>query len=232
VWTGSCPCQPFSQVGERKGFEDERHLWPVWRRLIKKCRPAVIFGEQVASKDAEPWLDLVSANLEAMDFAFGAVAFPACGVGAPHARNRTYFVAHADHAGLDGRGEHGHVDMARLRTRQVPAAQRHGTTSGVAGSMAQQKGVHGKSAARKDVPQETNGFWREADWLFSRDGKWRCVQPGLKPLVNGTAQRLVCNCAACRKGKLRGYGNAVNAYQAAAFIKAASAAINDSLKTG
>ena len=48
VWTGSCPCQPFSQAGQRKGHEDERHLWPAWARLIRECRPGVVFGEQVA----------------------------------------------------------------------------------------------------------------------------------------------------------------------------------------
>ena len=51
VWTGSCPCQPFSAAGKRKGADDERHLWPEWFRLIKECRPPVVFGEQVASAD-------------------------------------------------------------------------------------------------------------------------------------------------------------------------------------
>lgn len=49
VWTGSCPCQPFSSAGKRAGIGDERHLWPAWLRLIEQCRPDVIFGEQVAS---------------------------------------------------------------------------------------------------------------------------------------------------------------------------------------
>ncbi|MEM8149780.1 DNA cytosine methyltransferase, partial [Morganella morganii] len=51
VWTGSCPCQPFSAPGKRKGFADERHLWPAFFHLISECKPGVIFGEQVASKD-------------------------------------------------------------------------------------------------------------------------------------------------------------------------------------
>ena len=62
VWTGSCPCQPFSQAGQRKGFDDARHLWPVWSRLISERRPATIFGEQVARASA--WLALVRGDLE------------------------------------------------------------------------------------------------------------------------------------------------------------------------
>ncbi len=49
VWTGSCPCQPFSAAGKQSGMSDERHLWPAWFRLIRECKPAVVFGEQVAS---------------------------------------------------------------------------------------------------------------------------------------------------------------------------------------
>jgi len=103
VWTGSCPCQPFSQAGEGVGFADERHLWPSFEWLILQCRPTVIFGEQVASKDSDPWVDLVHADLEAMGYAFGAVAFPAAGVGAPNIRERVYWVADADDEGLEGR---------------------------------------------------------------------------------------------------------------------------------
>jgi len=78
VWTGSCPCQPFSAAGKGLGFDDERHLWPHWYWLIGECRPPVIFGEQVASKDVEPWIDLVHADMEALDYPFGC-AVPVCG---------------------------------------------------------------------------------------------------------------------------------------------------------
>ncbi|GAB2721605.1 DNA cytosine methyltransferase [Comamonas sediminis] len=93
VWTGSCPCQPFSQAGQGSAFDDERHLWPAFHHLIRERRPAAIYGEQVASKDADPWLDLVHTDMEALGYAFGAVAFPSAGVGAPHIRDRTYWLA-------------------------------------------------------------------------------------------------------------------------------------------
>jgi DNA (cytosine-5)-methyltransferase 1 len=101
VWTGSCPCQPFSAAGKGNGFDDERHLWPAFHHLIEQRHPAVVFGEQVANKDAEPWLDLVQADLEALGYAFGAVPFPAAGVGAPNIRDRLYWMADSqrDHSG-------------------------------------------------------------------------------------------------------------------------------------
>lgn len=102
VWTGSCPCQPFAECGRKGGFADERHLWPTWFRLIKKCSPAIVFGEQVASASALDWLDLVFADLEGEDYACAAADLCAAGVGAPQIRQRLYWVANADNARRQG----------------------------------------------------------------------------------------------------------------------------------
>ena len=83
VWTGSCPCQPFSAAGKRKAGDDERHLWPAWFRLIRECRPERVFGEQVAGAAGLGWLDLVSTDLEAEGYAVGAAVLGAHSVGAP-----------------------------------------------------------------------------------------------------------------------------------------------------
>ena len=96
VWTGSCPCQPFSAAGKRRGVKDDRHLWPELYRLIRECRPATVFGEQVASKDGREWLAGIHADLEGMGYAFGAADLCAAGVGAPHIRQRLYWVADAE----------------------------------------------------------------------------------------------------------------------------------------
>lgn len=101
VWSGSCPCQPISQAGRRRGFADERHLWPEWFRLIAACRPAVVVGEQVASKDGLAWLDVVLADLEGADYAVRALDLCAAGFGAPHLRQRLYFVAVARERGRE-----------------------------------------------------------------------------------------------------------------------------------
>ena len=92
VWTGSCPCQPFSAAGKGAGFADERHLWPEFYRLIAKCHPPVVFGEQVASKDGLGWLDNVRTDLEVSGYAVGVADLCAAGVGAPHIRQRLWFV--------------------------------------------------------------------------------------------------------------------------------------------
>lgn len=94
VWTGSCPCQPFSLAGKGLGFDDPRHLWPAWYWLIKERRPATIFGEQVAA--ATDWLGLVRHNLEALEYAVGAMPVEAASAGAEHFRDRFWFVAHDD----------------------------------------------------------------------------------------------------------------------------------------
>jgi DNA (cytosine-5)-methyltransferase 1 len=93
VWTGSCPCQPFSAAGKGKGFADERHLWPAFHWLIEKHRPDIVFGEQVASKDGLLWFDLVSTDLEGSGYACATVDTCAARVKAAHTRQRLYWVA-------------------------------------------------------------------------------------------------------------------------------------------
>jgi DNA (cytosine-5)-methyltransferase 1 len=93
---------PSAQQATGGGVTDKRHLWPTWFNLIRECRPPVIFGEQVESAINHGWLDLVQADLERENYACGAVGLPAGGVGAPHIRQRLWFVAHTDSGRHDG----------------------------------------------------------------------------------------------------------------------------------
>ncbi|MER4348339.1 DNA cytosine methyltransferase [Klebsiella pneumoniae] len=239
VWTGSCPCQPFSAAGKGDGFADERHLWPHFFHLISERRPQHVFGEQVASGNANTWFDLVQADLEGMGYSFGLVPFASAGIGAPHIRERAYWVANATgqlhHQCNDGTnelGRKGNPEQNRmgggiggLGNANVARLERLGGNDGAAGreratGPAAAPGLHLR-------PLEVNGFWRDADWLFCRDGKWRPVEPGTFPLVDGAAARLgrvepgVARVASSnRVGRLKGYGNAINAQAAAAFIRA------------
>lgn len=101
VWTGSCPCQPWSAIGRRRGFSDKRHLWPEWLRLIRECRPTTVFGEQVAG--AGVWVDQVFSDLEGLDYACGAADLPAACAGSPQARQRLWFVADTARRWREGR---------------------------------------------------------------------------------------------------------------------------------
>lgn len=92
VLTASAPCQPFSAAGKRKGTEDERHLWPVCFELIRVLRPPVMFGEQVSSKDGLMWFDHVKADLRSAGYAVFGCDIPASAFGAPHIRQRLYFL--------------------------------------------------------------------------------------------------------------------------------------------
>jgi len=95
VWTGSCPCQPFSCAGQRKGHVDERHLWPAFHRLIAERQPATVFGEQVSGKDGLEWLSAVRADLEGIGYAVGAADLCAASVSSPQVRQRIFWMAYA-----------------------------------------------------------------------------------------------------------------------------------------
>lgn len=271
VWTGSCPCQPFSSAGKGDGFDDARHLWPDFAWLIGERKPVAVFGEQVAAGNANVWFDLVQSDLEGMGYAFGLVPFTSAGIGAPHIRERAYWVADAhlqcesSSGNTEGVTEHSwsseigrladtnnngldRIDALLQRTqpgriaKDMPQTARNGAAHwmdhtndprleghagydctagrpGQAGSVTE-AGLHLR-------PLEVNGFWRDADWLFCRDGKWRPVEPGTFPLVDGFPKGMGHGKSSPRAlagrnrvGRLRGYGNAINVYAAAAFIRA------------
>jgi DNA (cytosine-5)-methyltransferase 1 len=263
VWTGSCPCQPFSTAGKGGGFADERHLWPAFYHLISQCNPPVVFGEQVASKDGLTWLDLVRADCEASGYAVGAVDLCAASVGAPHIRQRLWWVADSvrgrqsglrvlgrssdSEAGSDRQENRAfHVGwsrgMANPTSREEHQEQR-GPSEAQGGRSAVEPGGCGVDCGMADTgdtgpsragsdtqhqgpllqfgdgggeeiaaqPSPTNGFWRAADWLHCRDGKWRPVEPATFPLAHGIPARVV---------RLRGYGNAIVPQVGAEFVKA------------
>jgi DNA (cytosine-5)-methyltransferase 1 len=164
VWTGSCPCQPLSVAGQGRGHADKRHLWPAFHALIVERRPAVVFGEQVAGKAGLEWLAGVRADLEASGYACGAAIMPACAVGAPHRRERLFWVA-------DAAGE-------RERANELGQDCRDGQFMAWAGT-------------RRDGGDDGGaGFWSGAEWLAGADGKTRRVKPGVRLLVDGVPNRV------------------------------------------
>ena len=94
VICGGFPCQPWSVAGQRRGAEDDRHLWPQMARLVSEIRPAWVIGENVAGF-IRLGLDQSISDLEALGYTCRPFVVPACAVGAPHRRDRVWIVAHA-----------------------------------------------------------------------------------------------------------------------------------------
>jgi len=90
--TGGFPCQPFSNAGKRRGKDDDRYLWPQMLRVIQEARPDWIVGENVVGIIGLA-LDQVCSDLEAEGYEVEPIIIPACGVDAPHRRNRVWVVA-------------------------------------------------------------------------------------------------------------------------------------------
>jgi len=202
VWTGSCPCTPFSVSGQRKGAADARHLWPAWFALISKCRPPVIFGEQVVSPLGRLWFDAVSADLETLGYAVGASDLCAASVGAPHIRQRLFFVARLG-------------DSKRERIS-------HEGSGRADSSQAEMQEAGQRQWLWPDIGQPDNAlpdFWEDCEWIDCSDGKRRPFKPGVRPLADGPSRR-VGRVRGDRAGRMRGYGNAIVPQVAAVFIRA------------
>ena len=89
---GGFPCQPFSVAGDKRGKEDDRHLWPYMLRVIAYARPTWVVGENVAGI-VTMVLDEVLADLEGLGYTARTFVIPACAVDAPHRRDRIWIVA-------------------------------------------------------------------------------------------------------------------------------------------
>ena len=103
VICGGYPCQPFSTAGQRRGKEDDRHLWPEFNRLVAELRPTWVIGENVAGH-ISMGLDDVLSDLEGQGYACRTFVIPACAVDAPHRRDRVWTVAHAHKGRWHGNG--------------------------------------------------------------------------------------------------------------------------------
>jgi len=313
VWTGSCPCQPFSCAGKQRGTKDERHLWPEFARLIGECKPETIFGEQVASAEVvgakleaafivavqsgkyagankiakqlagkkgfgygRRWIDGVRADMEKIGYAFGIRVLGAHSAGAPHIRQRLFWVA--DMPGE--RREEGWTMRRRPKERIAGSCHFGGVADlpgdrriGEAATAEDEKGRQprpigtgelsgrpegcatplggvvdsvnprpqrlagdgdGSNQSRRDETDTDGsitapGFWGDFDLVSCREDKTRRVESCSTPLAHGIPRsmgqpkselRAMAKSAKNnRKGRLKGYGNAIVPQVAAMFIE-------------
>ena len=220
VWTGSCPCQPFSAAGRGEVDKDERHLWPAFRDAIAKCKPAICFGEQVASADGRIWLAGVRTDLEGLGYGVGAADLCAAGVGAPHRRQRLFWMAYAD-GGKPGNGKLQRGGQHRQRAQDGGARELGNASGAERGPQAEgRQNEHDRQDAGREEAaggHRLHGAWSDFDVFQFSDGKARRVESGTFPLADGIPGRV---------GLLRGYGNAIVPQVAAEFVSACLEAVS------
>ena len=227
VWTGSPPCQPFSVAGNKKGKDDLRHLWPVFFNLIRECQPSIVFGEQVASAIRQSWFDDLQTDMAAEGYASGLAVLPACSIGAPHKRDRLFYVSErvADTDSSLGWPKQEPRQSTRSERRKSDGDSRsYVSTSderldnteheGLEGHSGSVNGAGGQQAAdRSNAQASVPVDWSDVYYPRFRDGKCRPVptESTLFPLAHGVPNRV---------GILRGAGNAIVPQVAAEVIRA------------
>jgi len=239
LWSGSCPCQPFSSAGKGLGAADPRHLWPVWFPLIRECRPPIVVGEQVPAAIPKGWLDLVFDDLEGARYACGAIIAPAAGVGAPHIRDRLWWVAaDADRESQYGQSVHAEVaaasepapDASSEQLRQQPG--RSGGPDGHGAAVARDDGAAGVVAIPERGGCEGRDTDRNGPGAALPSGWWES-ESGIRRVAHGVSGRVAVQRTVqqgeaetqeehwySRVGALQGLGNAIVPQLAATFLRA------------
>lgn len=236
VWTGSCPCQPFSVAGKQLGTSDDRDLWPAFFRLIEKCQPEFVFGEQVANAVRHNWIDRICADLEGENYTVGSVILGAHSVGSPHKRQRLYWGGVCMAEKSDGRRFGRRADGDTNWDDGQIQTQRLGNGIGMADSCGAER--NGSQAYGSDSTSGLPGFspWDNSAFILCRDWKARRIpaESLLFGLVDGVSESMdggrvtgvseiegfpLTKETEGRVMLLKGYGNAIVPQVAAEFVR-------------
>jgi DNA (cytosine-5)-methyltransferase 1 len=161
ILTGGFPCQPYSVAGKRKGTEDARHLWPEMLRAIRECRPTWIVGENVPgfiSWNEGLVFEQVCVDLENEGYEVQPVILPACGVNAPHRRDRVWIVANNDGKFWGERRDAESSKQSRHRESMVQDSSSRITPN--ATSLRQSSEEHRKEKPRWITKKSISGDWQ------------------------------------------------------------------------
>ena len=212
ILTAGYPCQPFSHAGKRRGEEDDRHIWPYIREIVARKRPSWCVFENVYGH-VSMGLDTVLSDLETDGYTARPFIVPACGVDAPHRRDRVWIiasnVANGSSEGLEGvkRSQHEGDRMRPSDSRQdVADTRRELRSEGNDRELAAQEAIRSQRAISDQSGGEgCGGFWKP--------------EPSVGRVANGIPRRV---------DRLRGLGNAI-VPQIAMQIGLTIKAVNDAL---
>ena len=194
---GGFPCQPHSNAGQQRGAEDDRNLWPEYRRIVAELRPTWVLGENVPGIKGT-MLDDILSDLEDLAYSVRTIDIPACGVGALHVRHRFFIVAHTD-----GGGQQREILSIRSRQSRKTTLDASGHCEDI--PHAESSRLQNRRQARAQAcPDETN--WNMAQSRFKRRCRaWWATEPDMGRVVNG----LSVGMERIRRERIRTLGNAV-----------------------
>lgn len=186
ILTAGYPCQPFSSAGKRQGEQDDRHIWPYIRKIVAHKRPTWTVFENVYGH-VSLGLDTVLADLEAEGYATRPFIVPACGVGAPHRRDRVWIVAHTESVGVQGLRPSGEQEPHTYAGQEVSVR----SSEDVADSVS--KRAQGGTARRQDAENAWQSSRGTSEWNWD-------AEPNVGRVANGVSRRV---------DRLKGLGNAI-----------------------
>lgn len=226
VLTAGFPCQPFSCAGKRNGAEDDRYLWPEVLRVINEVRPTWFIGENVGGiitmvlpgeeikvgsytdvcgenytfyeKRQRYVIEQIRLDLESIGYSVQPVVIPACAVGAPHRRDRVWFIAsNRTDTGVESlqrEGEdciHAIGDVTDTDGAGLPETGTKQRTTGVAGDGLQGSTPHSKSDGSHRTPRTAGKKTERSDWKKIKQSIVRCeIRTSSNPSKQGFQERL------------------------------------------
>lgn len=195
VLSGGFPCQPYSAAGKREGKKDPRHLWPEYDRIIGEIRPSIVVGENV--RGLLNWngglvFDEVLSDLENKGYEVAPFLLPACGLNAPHRRDRIWIIAHSTSVRCEGGESKGEaLQWAKLTRGEISASDYQKTTPNLEG-----KGfTKGRICGRDKTEQSEHNYGTPShDWNLGK------FEPFVGRGVHGISHRV---------DRIKGLGNAI-----------------------
>ena len=204
VLSGGFPCQPFSLAGQRKGVDDNRYLWPQMLRVIREIRPTWVVGENVAGiltmvqpgaevevggqaslfgedyrkrvlHRQEYVIETICRDLEREGYAVQPLLIPACAVGAPHRRDRIWFIAHRTNAGTETMQFTGENGIYAVGTSSNTDGDRYtscGTSCRIEKERRERAAVSGQRGGRCEWFNGLDGFSRIAADPYGKRQKY------------------------------------------------------------